>query len=118
MNETTRLMKANMPYKAMAVISIKRIVLHSVLLMSAFVDRQEIPYEYSPSEFILCWKLDWKQYFKYYFGAYGQAYDEPDPTTTNTQQPRSCNVICLGPAGNMQGSYYFLDIDTMATIKC
>jgi len=92
-------------------------VLHAVLFMNSYVDKQGISDEYSPRELILRWQLDWKQHCKYQFGAYGQAYDEPDTNVTNTQQARSRNVICARPTGNYQGSYFFLDLDTKALIK-
>jgi hypothetical protein len=91
---------------------IKRMVLHAILFMNEYTDKQGITDKYSPRELILRWPLDWKWHYKYQFGAYGQAYDEPDTNESNTQQPRSRNVICVGPAGNFQGSYYFLDLDT------
>ena len=96
---------------------IKRMVLRAVLFLNAYTDKQGISDEYSPRELILRWPLHWKRHCKYQFGAYGQTYNEPDTNKTNTLQPRSRNVICAGPTGNPQGSYYFLDLDTKALIK-
>eukprot|EP00804_Cyclotella_cryptica_P027597 CCRYP_007506-RA/>CCRYP_007506-RA protein AED:0.33 eAED:0.33 QI:0/-1/0/1/-1/0/1/0/237 len=115
--ERTRSIKAELPYSVMPGQMIKRMVLQAVLFMNAYVDKQGISDEYSPRELILRWQLDWQKHCKYQFGSYGQAYDEPDSTETNTQQPRSRNVICVGPTGNIQGSYYFLDLDTKELIK-
>ncbi|KAL7474817.1 hypothetical protein ACHAW6_002980 [Cyclotella cf. meneghiniana] len=115
--ERARCIKADVPYKIMPSIMIKRMVLHAVLFMNAYVDKQGISDEYSPREIILRWQLDWRKHCKYHFGAYGQAYDDPNPAETNTQAPRSRNIVCVGPMGNMQGSYYFLDLDTKAIIK-
>lgn len=96
---------------------IKRMVLHAGLFMNSYVDKQGVSDKYSPRELILRWQLNWKRHCKYQFGAYRQAYDDPDSTETNTQQSHSWNVICVGPMGNMQGSYYFLDLDTKVLIK-
>ena len=52
---------------------------------------------------------------KHQFGSYGLAYE--DPTITNTMQPRGTEVICLGPTGNMQGTYKFLNLNTGCIIK-
>ena len=116
--ERARCYKADMPVKELPSIIIKRMVLNAVLFLNAYVDKQGISEEYSPRELILRWQLHWKRHCKYHFGAYGEAYDDPDPTITNTQQLRSRSVICLGPTGNMQGSFFFLDLNSKAVIKC
>lgn len=115
--ETTRCIKADLPYTIMPGQMIKRTVLQAVLFMKAYIDKQGISDKYSPRELILRWRLDWKRHCKYRFGAYGQAYNEPNSTETNTQQSRSRNVICVGSTGNIDGSYYFLDLDTKTPIK-
>ncbi len=35
-----------------------------------------------------------------------------DPEITNTLEPRTKWVICMGPTGNLQGSYKFLSLAT------
>jgi hypothetical protein len=35
-----------------------------------------------------------------------------DPDITNTMEPRAKRGICLGPTGNMQGSYKFMSLST------
>ena len=85
--------------------------------MNAYVEKQGISDKYSPRELILWWQLNSKKHCKYHFGSYGQACDDPDPTLTNTQEPRSQIAICLGATGYMQGIYYFLDLDTKIVIK-
>jgi hypothetical protein len=52
---------------------------------------------------------------QHHFGAYGLAYS--DPTITNTQQEQGTEAICLGPTGNMQGTYKFLNLSTGRIIK-
>eukprot|EP00804_Cyclotella_cryptica_P030821 CCRYP_015076-RE/>CCRYP_015076-RE protein AED:0.49 eAED:0.25 QI:0/-1/0/1/-1/1/1/0/834 len=115
--ERVRSMKADLPYQVLPNIMIKRMVLHAGLLLNAYVDKQGISNEYSPREIILRWQLRWDKHCKHQFGAYGQAYDDPSSTKTNTQQARSRDVLCLGPTGNIQGSYYFVDLSTKAVIK-
>eukprot|EP00804_Cyclotella_cryptica_P013935 CCRYP_002447-RA/>CCRYP_002447-RA protein AED:0.32 eAED:-0.43 QI:0/-1/0/1/-1/0/1/0/204 len=112
--ERVRCIKADLPYQAMQTQMINRMVMHAVLFMNAYIDKQGMSDEYSPQGNILRWQLDWKKHCKYQFGVYCQAYDEPDANETNTQQTRSRNVICVAPTGNMQGSYYFVDPDSKA----
>jgi hypothetical protein len=54
--------------------------------------------------------LDAKMHCKVPFGAYCEVHDNPD--ITNTMEPRTRWGICLGPPGNMQGSYKFLSLST------
>ena len=112
----TRCIKADLPYQAIPSIMIK-MVLHDVMFMNAYMNKQGISDEYLPREIMLRWQLNWAKHCKYHFGAYEQTYDDPDSTQTNTQQSRSRNVICMGPTVNMQGSHDFLDLDTKAVIK-
>ena len=55
-------------------------------------------------------KLDAKMHCKVPFGAYCEVHVNPD--ITNTMEPRTRWEICLGPTGNMQGSYKFLSLST------
>ena len=55
-------------------------------------------------------KLDAKMHCKVPFGAYCEVHVDPD--ITNTMEPRTKWGICLGPTGNMQGSYKFLSLST------
>ena len=48
------------------------------------------------------------------FGSYVQAHEEPNPT--NRQAPRMVGAICIGPSGNIQGSYEFLNLRTTKKI--
>eukprot|EP00804_Cyclotella_cryptica_P016673 CCRYP_001990-RA/>CCRYP_001990-RA protein AED:0.73 eAED:0.24 QI:0/-1/0/1/-1/0/1/0/427 len=115
--ERVRSMKADLPYQVLPNIMIKRMVLHAGLLLNAYVNKQGISNEYSPREIILRWQLCWDKHCRHPFRAYGQAYDDPSSTETNTQQARSRDVICMGPTGNIQGSYYFVDLSTKAVTK-
>lgn len=61
----TRSIKADLPYKVMPGVMIERMVLHSVLFMNAYVDKQGISDEYSSSEIILWGQLNWSKHYKY-----------------------------------------------------
>ena len=49
------------------------------------------------------------------FGSYCEVSEHDD--ITNTQKDRSTPAMCLGPTGNMQGTYLFYNIITGHTIK-
>ncbi len=44
------------------------------------------------------------------FGSYCEVHVDPD--ITNTLNPRTKRAICMGPTGNLQGSYKFLSLVT------
>jgi hypothetical protein len=60
-------------------------------------------------------KLNAKLHCKSPFGAYCEVHTDPD--ITNTTQPRTRWGICLGPTGNLQGSYKFMLLSTGKKIK-
>ncbi len=66
--------------------------------------------KWSPREIVSRHKLDAKMHCKVSFGAYCKVHVNPD--ITNMMEPRTRWVICLGPTGNMQGSYKFLSLST------
>ncbi len=55
-------------------------------------------------------KLDAKLHCRAPFGSYCEMYIDPD--ITNTLEPRTNWAICMGPTGNLQGSYKFLSLAT------
>ena len=59
--ERTRCIKMDLPYSIMQSQMVKGVVLHVVLFMNAYMDKQGISDEYSPRELILRWQLDWKK---------------------------------------------------------
>ena len=71
--------------------------------------------EFSPREIVLRWQLSTKLHCQAHFGSYCLMYDEP--TITNTQEARGRDSICLGPTGNRQGTYKFLDLGTKRVVK-
>ena len=100
--DTCRCITADVPYVVLPNRMIKRLVINSVMMMNCYLDKQGVSDEYSPRELVLRWQLG-EQHLKHSFGSYGLAYE--DPTRTNTMEPRGTEVICLGPTGNMQGTY-------------
>ena len=52
-------------------------------------------------------KLDYSKHCRLPFGSYVQVHDEPSPT--NSPTARTIGAITLGPTGNLQGGYKFLN---------
>ena len=55
-------------------------------------------------------KLEAKLHCRSPFGSYCEVHVDPD--ITNTLDPRTKWAICMGPTGNLQGSYKFLSLAT------
>lgn len=59
--------------------------------------------------------LNTQQYFRFQFGSYGQMFDNNNPSNDLTK--RTIGSICFGPTGNIQGTYYFMSINTGCRIS-
>ena len=55
-------------------------------------------------------KLDYSKHCRLPFGSYVQVHDEPSPT--NSPTARTVGEITLGPTGNLQRGYKFLNLWT------
>ena len=58
--ERCRSIKADMPFKILLNAVVKALVIHAVMWMNAWPDKQGITQEYSPRELILRWQLSTK----------------------------------------------------------
>ena len=69
----------------------------------------------SPQTIITGVPFDYNKHCHLQFGSYAQTHED---ATTN--RPDACTVgaICLGPTGNLQGSYKFLNLRTGKKITC
>jgi len=70
---------------------------------------------FSPKEIILRHRLDAKHHCRAPFGAYCETHEENMPT--NSMKTRGLPSICLGPTGNLQGTYNFLNLSSGLVIK-
>jgi hypothetical protein len=92
-------------------------LLHFVVMwLNNFPLATGISTQLSPQELIIRHRLDYKKHCKAPFGAYCKAHKENNPT--NSMLTRGTPSICLGPTGNLQGSYHFLSLMTGKLIKC
>ncbi len=71
---------------------------------------------FSPRELILRNRLDYSHHCRALFGSYCKTHEENSPT--NSMQSRTMSAICLGPTGNMQGTYSFLNLTMGHVVKC
>ena len=63
----------------------------------------------SPCALIVGTNLSYQQHCRCLFGSYVQTHKETD---NNTDKVRTLDAICLGPTGNSQGTYKFLNLST------
>eukprot|EP00804_Cyclotella_cryptica_P019093 CCRYP_021211-RA/>CCRYP_021211-RA protein AED:0.16 eAED:0.16 QI:0/0/0/0.66/1/1/3/0/1057 len=81
-----------------------------VLWLNNFPVKSGVSTKYSPRELICRHRLNAKVHCKTPFGAYCEVHDEPTPS--NSMTPRTHETICMGPTGNIQGSYKFYCLKT------
>jgi FtsZ-binding cell division protein ZapB len=108
--ERARSTMSVLPYKLLPKLVIIELMHFCVMWMNSFPVKLGISEKWSPREIVSRHKLDAKMHCKVPFGAYCEVYVNPD--ITNTMEPRTKWGICLGPTGNMQGSYKFLSLST------
>ena len=113
--ERCRCVNADIPFNVLPNAVIKALVIHVVMWLNAWPAKAGVSEDFSPREIVLRWQLSTKLHCRGQFGSYCIAYDENTPT--NTQQLRGRDCICLGPTGNRQGTYKFLDLETWRVIK-
>ena len=99
-----------LPYLQLPRLMIIELMHFCVMWMNAFPVKSGISEKWSPRELISRHKLDAKLHCRAPFGAYCEVHTDPD--ITNTMEPRTKWAICLGPTGNMQGSYKFMSLST------
>ena len=88
---------------------------HIVMWLNNFLVSGGVSDRFSPRELILCHHLDYFHHCKALFGSYCETHEENTPT--NSMQSRTMPAICLGPTGNMQGTYNFLNLATGLIVK-
>ncbi len=91
-------------------------LLHFITMwLNNFPVSKGVSADFSPREIILCHRLFYKYHCRAPFGAYCKTHEDNEPT--NSMQSCALPTICLGPTGNFQGSYHFLNLLTGLVIK-
>ena len=70
---------------------------------------------YPPRKIITGTKIDFKKHCRLDFGEYVEVHDEPTPINGMNSRTIPCDV--LGPTGNLQCTYNFMDINTGMKLK-
>lgn len=91
------------------------LVYHCVTTINMFPKASGLCGNLSPRELFTGMKVDFNRDCKIQFGQYVQVHEENMPT--NSMDTRTTGAIALDSAGNAQGSYNFLSLDTWRVIK-
>ena len=76
---------------------------HVVMSLNTFPRKSGLSKTYSQRTIMAVKALDWNKSCKLHFGAYAKVHK--DSNVTNTLEERIQGAICLGPTGNLQGTY-------------
>ena len=106
--EHVRVIKHSLPFTVIPQIMLIKMIYYSIFWLNAFPSKSGISTVHSPRKIITGQQLDFKKCCLLPFGAYVQTHEEPFPS--NLQQAKTIGAICLGPVGNLQGSYKFFNL--------
>jgi hypothetical protein len=105
-----RATRHTLPFKMIPLIMLINLIYSSILWINAFPPKGGVSTTLSPRNIMTGIQFDYNKHCQLPFGSYVQAHEEPRPT--NTQAARTVGAICLGPTGNIQRSYKFLNLRT------
>ena len=83
-------------------------IYNCVLWINAFPPKDGVSVSISPCTLLIGVNFDYNCHCKLAFGAYAQVHEENFPT--NSHQARTLGAICLGPSGNLQEGYKFMNL--------
>jgi hypothetical protein len=84
------------------------LIYSTTLLINTFPPKDGISSNLSPHNLMTGITFNYNKYCQLQFGSYVQAHEETDPSPS--MQAHTVGAICLGPTGNIQGSYKFLNL--------
>ncbi len=113
--ERGRGVMCTLPYKRMPARMVVELVYFCAMWLNALPNRNGVSEDYSPRELVVRQRMDYKKHCQVPFGAYCEVFEDRD--RTNTMASRTRGAICLGPTGNMQGTYKFLCLDSGKVIN-
>jgi hypothetical protein len=99
---------AILPYLTLPKIMIIKLMHLCILWLSSFPVKSGASAKWGPRELVSRHWLDAKLHCKTPFWAYCKMHTDPD--ITNIIEPRTKWRICMGPTGNLQGSYKFMSL--------
>ena len=113
--ERCRGILCTLPYAKIPRVMLIYLLHHVVMWLNNFPVANGISTRFSPREILQHNKLSIKRHCVAPFGSYCEVHEDNDPT--NGMQSRGLPTICLGPTGNIQGTYSFLNLSTGLVIK-
>lgn len=102
---------STLPFKALAKLPEKHLILYVVQIMNFTVHPNGISPFLSPATIVTGKQLDINVHYRVPFGTFCQVPIEPKPLNS-VPKPRTLDAIALRPTGNMQGGYYYYHIDS------
>jgi hypothetical protein len=101
---------STLPYEMLPKLIIIELMHFCVMWINSFPVKLGVLEKYSPRELVSRHKLDAKLHCKTPFVAYCEVHTDPD--ITNTMEPRTGWLICLGPIRNLKRSHKFMSLTT------
>ena len=108
--ERARAVRHSLPYSRIPELMIIRMVICAVRALNHFVPKAGVSKDWSPNMLLKGVPFDYKLDLKTAFGSYCQVHRHDTPR--NSDKSRTLGAICLGPTGNTQGGYYFMNLTT------
>ena len=113
--ERSRGIICTLPYTPFPQIMLVHLLHYAVMWLNNFPVKTGVSDRYSPCEIILCHKLNFKNHCRAPFGSYCEVHEKNSPTIST--KSHGLPAICLGPTGNIQGTYSFLNLSTGLVLK-
>jgi hypothetical protein len=113
--ERERGIVCTLPYPRLPQIILIHLLHFITMWLNIFPVSNGVSADFSPHEILLRHRLSYKYHCRAPFGAYCKTHKDNEPTSS--MQSRALPTICLGPTGNFQGSYHFLNLLTGLVIK-
>ena len=108
--ERSRSARHSIPFNRIPRLLTIYIVFTSVKLLNHFPTKGGISDTISPRTIMTGETLDFRKHLILQLGQYCQVHEDDAPR--NSQLARTQGAICLGPSGNLQGGYKFLNLTT------
>jgi len=108
---------ATMPFRRLPNMILIHLLYFLTMWLNNFPSKMGISSIYCPRELLNRSCLSASKHCRAEFGTYRKVHEEPSPF--NTMASRTQPAICLGPTGNMQGSYRFFSLSTgRVIVRC
>ena len=107
--ERARACRSTLPFEVLPRLLLVEMVNNCALWINMFPDKGGNS-NVSPRTLMTGMKLDYSKHCRFPLGSCVQVHDKPSPTNSPTE--RTVGAIALGPTGNLQGGYKFLNLRT------